>query len=304
MQPSIATAKGHLNQQWQRRHRPSNEEPAPTPITTRTNTIYAAIVDPKQPTSNSFSDLTDRFPIQSNHGANYIFVLYDYDSNAIIIRPLRNRSAQEILRVFTAVHAYLVTRGLRPHIHTLDNKASTNLKDFLTDEKVEYQLMPPHIHRRNSAKRAIQSFENHFMAGLASTDPNFPLSNWCRLLPQAELTLNLLRPSRLNPKLSAYALLEGAFVFTRTPLAPPGTCVIVHENPLNVALGPNTASMDGTLVPPWTTTNATEYGFHLPMPNALRTQSNFFLPSFAPRTYPTVMPLSKLHANSPTLSKI
>ena len=231
MQPSIATAKGHLNQQWQRRHRPSNEEPAPTPITTRTNTFYAAIVDPKQQTGNSFSDLTDRFPIQSNRGANYIFVLYDYDSNAIIVRTLRNRSAQEILRVFTAVHAYLVTRGLRPRLHTLDNEASTNLKDFLTDEKVEYQLMPPHIHRRNSAKRAIQTFKNHFIAGLASTDPNFPLSNWCRLLPQAELTLNLLRPSRLNPKLSDYALLEGAFDFTCTPLAPPGTPVIDHEKP-------------------------------------------------------------------------
>ena len=91
--------------------------------------------------------------------------------------------------------------------------------------------MPPHIHRRNSAERAIQTFKNHFIAGLASTDPNFPLSNWCHLLPQAELTLNLLRPSRLNPKLSAYAQLEGAFDFNHTPLAPPGTHVIVHEKP-------------------------------------------------------------------------
>ena len=91
--------------------------------------------------------------------------------------------------------------------------------------------MPPHIHRRNSAERAIQTFGNHFIAGLASTDSNFPLSNWCRLLPQAELTLNLLRPSRLNPKLSTYAQLEGAFDFTRTPLAPPGTRVIVREKP-------------------------------------------------------------------------
>ena len=158
-------------------------------------------------------------------------MLYDCDSNAIIVRPLCNRSAQEIQRVFTSVHAYLVARGLRPCLHTLDNEASTNLKDFLTAEKVEYQLVPPHIHRRNSAERAIQTFKNQFIAGLASTDPNFPLSNWCRLLPQTELTLNLLRPSRLNPKLSPYAQLEGAFDFTCTPLAPPGTHVIVHEKP-------------------------------------------------------------------------
>ena len=231
LQPSVATAKGHLNQQRQRHRKPFYEEPQPTPITTRTHTVYAAIVDPKQPTGNSFSDLTGQFPIQSNRRANYIFVLYDYNSNAILVRPLCNRSAQEIQRVFTTVHAYLVAHGLRPRLHTLDNEASTNLKDFLTAEKVEYQLMPPHIHRHNSAKPAIQTFKNHFIAGLASTDPNFPLSNWCHLLPQAELTLNLLRPSRLNPKLSAYALLECAFDFTCTPLAPPGTRVIVHEKP-------------------------------------------------------------------------
>ena len=221
MKPSVATVKGHLNQQRQRHRKPLHV--TPTPIPTRTHTIYAATLDPTQPTGNSFSDLTGRFPIQSNRGANYIFVLYDYDSNAILVRPLRNRSAHEIHRVFTSVHTYLVTRGLRPRLHTLDNEASTILKEFLTAENVEYQLVPPHIHRRNSAERAIQTFKYHFIAGLASTDPNFPLSNWCRLLPQTELTLNLLRPSRLNPKLSAYAQLEGAFDFNRTPLAPPGT---------------------------------------------------------------------------------
>ena len=106
-----------------------------------------------------------------------------------------------------------------------------SLKDFLNAEKVEHQLVSPHIHQLNSTECAIHTFKNHFIAGLASTDPNFPLSNLCRLLPQAELTLNLLRPSRLNPKFSAYAQLEGAFDFNRTPLAPPGTRVIVHEKP-------------------------------------------------------------------------
>ena len=100
------------------------------------------------------------------------------------------------------------------------------LKGFSHCQK---RWVPPHIHRCNSAEHVIQTFKNHFIAGLSSTDPNFPLSNWCRLLPQAELTLNLLRPSRLNLKLSAYAQLKGAFDFIRTPLAPPGTHVIIQE---------------------------------------------------------------------------
>jgi hypothetical protein len=54
---------------------------------------------------------------------------------------------------------------------------------------------------------------------------------WDRLLPQAVLSLNLLRGLRLNPKLSAWAQLNGNFDFNCTPIAPPGIRVIVHEKP-------------------------------------------------------------------------
>ena len=71
------------------------------------------------------------------------------------------------------------------------------------------------------------------MAGLSSCDPNFPLHLWDRLIPHATLTLNLLCPSRPNPRLSAESQLNGAFDFNRTPLAPPGTRVVVHKTPDN-----------------------------------------------------------------------
>ena len=45
------------------------------------------------------------------------------------------------------------------------------------------------------------------------------------------MTLNLLRTSRLNPKLSAYSQLWGLFDFNRTPIAPLGTKLIINENP-------------------------------------------------------------------------
>jgi hypothetical protein len=62
---------------------------------------------------------------------------------------------------------------------------------------------------------------------------SFPLHLWYRLIAQTTTTLNLLRPSRLNPKLSAEAHLNGAFDFNKTPLAPPGTRVLIHETVLN-----------------------------------------------------------------------
>jgi hypothetical protein len=52
---------------------------------------------------------------------------------------------------------------------------------------------------------------------------------WCRLIPQCTLTLNLLCQSCINPRLSSEAQLNGAFDFNKTPLAPPGTRVISHE---------------------------------------------------------------------------
>ena len=101
----------------------------------------------------------------------------------------------------------------------------------MTDRDERFQLVLPHLYRRNSAERAIQKFKNHFIAGIASVNKNFPVHLWCRLLPHCLLTLNLLRPSRINPKLSAYAQLHGAFDFNRTPLAPPGTKIIIHDKP-------------------------------------------------------------------------
>jgi hypothetical protein len=85
------------------------------------------------------------------------------------------------------------------------------------------------MHRRNAAGRAIRTWKNHFVAGLCSTDTRFPMHLWDRLLEQASITLNLLRPSRRHPKISAYNMLEGTFDYNKTPLAPPGTKVIIHE---------------------------------------------------------------------------
>jgi hypothetical protein len=96
---------------------------------------------------------------------------------------------------------------------------------------VEYQLVPPHYHRRNAAERAIRTFKEHFVAGLSSVDPTFPLHLWDRLLPQAEITLNLLRTSRLHPHLSVAAHFHGLLDNNKTYFAPPGCKIIAHEKP-------------------------------------------------------------------------
>jgi hypothetical protein len=54
---------------------------------------------------------------------------------------------------------------------------------------------------------------------------------WDRLLPQAEIMLNLLRTSRLHPQLSAAAHYHGLVDYNKTAFAPPGCKIIAHEKP-------------------------------------------------------------------------
>ena len=127
------------------------------------------------------------------------------------------------------IHARLEHHGNAPQLYILNNEVSYEFKAALRKKNVTFQLVTPHVHRRNAAERAIRTFKNHFISVLATADPEFPVAEWDRLLPQAELTLNLLRPCRLNPKLSAYAYLFVSFEFNRTPLAPAGMKVLVHK---------------------------------------------------------------------------
>ena len=84
----------------------------------------------------------------------------------------------------------------------MDNEASHILKSTLKYNGIQVELVPPDQHRRNAAERAIRTGKNHLLAGFATCDPEFPITEWDRLLQQGELTLNLLRNSRINTKLS------------------------------------------------------------------------------------------------------
>ena len=79
-------------------------------------------------------------------------------------------------------------------------------------------MVPPNIHCRNIAKRAIRTFKANFTSVLAGVDPTFPKFMWDNLLVQTELTMNLLRQATLNLSMSEWEYFNGAFEFTATPL--------------------------------------------------------------------------------------
>jgi hypothetical protein len=133
---------------------------------------------------------------------------------------MKSRSASEWVKAYDHIHQELTVKGFKPKLQTLYNGAWAALKNLFTANGVDYQLVPPHCHRCNAAERAIRTFKEHFLAGISSVDPTFQLHLWDSLLSQAEITLNLLRTSRLHPQISAVAHFHGLVDYNKTAFAP------------------------------------------------------------------------------------
>jgi hypothetical protein len=196
-----ATAMGNMNQRRQNTLSntkvPIEKQPTPdTDLGTKTHLVYAVVVDQGE----LYTDLTGKFPVRSSKGNSYVMVCYIYDYNYVKFIPMKSRSASEWVKAYDTIHQELTVKGFKPTLQTLDKEASAALKNFFTANDIAYQLVPPHCHRRDAAERAIRTFKEHFVAGLSSVNPAFPLHLWDRLLPQAEITLNLIRTSRLHPQ--------------------------------------------------------------------------------------------------------
>ena len=83
---------------------------------------------------------------------NIKWLLYHCDSNAIIAATFNPRAYKNRLLEYDATMKRLKDRNMLVYIQTLDKEASTEYKRIIKDEwGVGYQLVPPHIHHRNTA---------------------------------------------------------------------------------------------------------------------------------------------------------
>jgi len=196
-------------------------------------TVYYEIHDYEEFTKQSkvWTDQTGRFPQKSSRGNQYVMVLAESDSDTILAEPMKNRTAGEMIRAYQVLIDRLNAAGIFPTKHILDNEKSAEFLAVIKKNKMTYQLVPPHDHRRNEAEKAIQTFKDHFIAILCGADKDFQLHLWDRILPQAEHTLNMLRPSRMTPTVLAYAHLWGQHKYNSNPYAPLGCKVEAHVVP-------------------------------------------------------------------------
>ena len=103
--PSIATALGHLDQE--RENLQSTKQVKleseieednnfyPKKEAVKTHELCATII-PFNKKIKGFRDLTGTSPHKSTRGNFYVMIMYDYDSNAILSKPIKNRQAATI----------------------------------------------------------------------------------------------------------------------------------------------------------------------------------------------------------------
>ena len=130
-------------------------------------------------------------------------IAYHCNSNTILQAPFVNRKDKHRIRAYNSIIQKLADRGHHLEIKILDNEVSAEFKKKIkNDWGATYQLVPPNVHRRNIAERVIRTFKAHFLEILTWVDPDFPKYMWDNLLVQTELTINLLRQTTLNPRMS------------------------------------------------------------------------------------------------------
>ena len=220
---SITSAKGHLNQT--RKNARSTQEIS-RQRSQRNNIIVHLITDQERNDMDIAHLLFDK----------YLMVFYSHGGNYIHIELLDATTETHVLRAYKEGVKFFESKGLKPNVQRMDNYSSflaPAFTAFQADADISVDRVPPGQHRRNKAERCIETAKHHIIASLAGTDPSFPMKGIKHLMPQIELTLNLLRPGRKNPNTSAWEQLHGVYDFNAHPLGPMGCRILSHDKPEN-----------------------------------------------------------------------
>ena len=114
---------------------------------------YAALADTN--TGTIYTDLPGPFPVRSVRNMQYIFVCYVYESNAILVRPMKTRSDACMVGAYQEIYEYLEAVDQKPTLNVTDNEASKAVQNYIRSKDVDWQLVEPNNHRVNAAERAI-----------------------------------------------------------------------------------------------------------------------------------------------------
>ena len=72
-----------------------------------------------------------------------MLILYAYDTNTILVEPIKSQRDSDILRAYDVLYDTLETAGHAPKLNIMNNEASTALKWLSKKRKTLVQLAPP-----------------------------------------------------------------------------------------------------------------------------------------------------------------
>ncbi|KAL7550666.1 LOW QUALITY PROTEIN: hypothetical protein ACHAWF_013885 [Thalassiosira exigua] len=151
---TMATAKGHLQRV---RKNVRSQAPLRAGINiesdsdnvvkqkAKTNAVYVLVFDTMRFNDTAYTDLTGPFPFTSARGNRYLFFLYTYDGNAILMEAMKSRADNEMKRVYEKSYEQLAKRGIKPQFNIMDNEASNMICEWMEKENIAYQKVPPEI---------------------------------------------------------------------------------------------------------------------------------------------------------------
>jgi hypothetical protein len=229
---SEETHKGHMQGQWQGVH--STKE-AESPDENQTITPHVKkhdiLIMVYNTTATMYSDQTGMFHAVSSEGNKYVMVLHDVNSNLSWAEPMRNQTGGELILARNRALTRMQQQDINLKYQILNNRASEGYKDAIRASSMTYQLVPPDDPQRNMAKKAIQTFKDHFIGVLSGCAAPIPIHLWCQLLPQIEQHSLLLQQSRLHPNLSAYVHVYEQHDYNKHPFVTIGMEAMVHDKP-------------------------------------------------------------------------
>ena len=146
-----------------------------------------------------YTDQTVIFPHVSSQWNRYMMVLAHIDLDSIWVEPMKYRKEEETMLARRRALKRIHSLGITLKSQVLGNKTSIAYRQEIMATNTTDQLVQPDDHRQNIAGKNIQTWKYPFIEVCSGVSSNFPIHLWCRLIPQAEKQLFLLRQSNVKP---------------------------------------------------------------------------------------------------------
>jgi hypothetical protein len=99
-----------------------------------------------------YHNLTGSFLFVSFDSSVCFFILYYYESNAILITPISGLDDMSLFNAYKTEFDELTAKGFKPKLNIMDNQATRHIKKYLTEDDCKLQVVESTNHCVNAAK--------------------------------------------------------------------------------------------------------------------------------------------------------